>query len=484
MLGIPVFDIDALRAHESQYAQLDLMERAGAAAAQWLVQRDPALQRALVVAGPGNNGGDAMVMARHLQETGKDVMLVALSPPPQPGTRARDAYDALIAANVTVTFEMPKVGEFKCDWVIDGIFGIGLNRAPSEGYASVIDRINKLRLRGTRVLALDVPSGIDALTGEAYFPAVVADATLTFIAHKPGLWTGPALDYIGECVLLDLELPSPDSLTDAVVVRWADVAGGMPTRLRTAHKGSHGTVMIVGGTDGMIGAALLAGRSALSAGAGKVIVGLMAETAPVVDPLFPELMLEPFETFNAQADVVVIGPGLGTSPRAKDALVRALNLPIPVVLDADALNVLSADFGLRDRLRVRNAPTLATPHSGEASRILSLPIDDINADRIGYARSIAELMRAHVVLKGAGSVCTSATGATTICAAGNPLLATAGSGDVLAGMIGALLAQAMQPYTALVLAVTWHGHLADRLALKKFGRITASDLVHELKRTG
>jgi ADP-dependent NAD(P)H-hydrate dehydratase / NAD(P)H-hydrate epimerase len=418
-----------------------------------------------------------------LAEAGKDVLVVALSPPGQPGTNARDAYDALVTAGVSIAFEMPKVGVFKSDWVIDGIFGIGLNRAPSEGYAGVVERINKMRTRGTRVLSLDVPSGIDALTGEAFFPAVVADVTLTFLAHKPGLWTGPALDYIGECVLLDLDIPSPDSVTDAVVVWWTDLASGMPTRLRTAHKGSNGLTMVVGGSDGMIGAALLTGRAALSAGAGKSVVGLMAQTAPVVDPVFPELMLDPFTTFHPESDVVVLGPGLGTSARAKETLVRALNLPIPVVLDADALSILAADFGLKDRLRARNAPTLATPHPGEAARILNTTADEVNADRISAARTIAEEFRAHVVLKGAGSVCVSSTGATTICASGNPLLATAGSGDVLAGMIGALLAQGMQPYAALVMAVAWHGHLADRLSRKRYARITASDLIVEMKKS-
>ncbi len=482
MLGLPVFDLDALRAHEAAHADLGLMERAGLAAATWLLQRDLTFQSALVVAGPGNNGGDAYVVARHLHAAGKFVLVIGLAPPGDHAPDAQAARDALKAAGVEIHLALPDVAEH-FDWVIDGIFGIGLNRPPDARYADAIEHINRRRSPHTGVLAIDVPSGVDALTGDVYFPSVVADATLTFLAHKAGLWTGAALDYLGELVLLDLDLPAPDAPTDALVVTWAHVVRGLPVRLRTAHKGSSGSVMIVGGADGMVGAALLAGRAAQRAGAGKVLVGFAAETVPLVDVMFPELMLEPFSSFKANVEAVVVGPGLSTSSRAKDIVVRALNLPQPLVLDADALNIIASDFGLRDRLRDRTAPTTVTPHPGEAARMLNITVEQVNADRISSARMLSERFRANVVLKGAGSVCVSVTGATNIAAAGNPLLATAGSGDVLAGMLGALIAQGLQPFTALVMAVCWHGHLAERMAARGVQRATASDLIEELKFT-
>ncbi len=481
MVGIPVFDLDTLRAHETEHAALKLMERAGTSAAKWLLARSPRLTSVLVIAGPGNNGGDAFVMARVLAEAGKQVQVYLTAEPPPVGSPARHALAALKVSPKPIILlpELPERADH-CDWVVDGIFGIGLNRPPDGQFAEIIDQINRYRSAHTQILALDVPSGVDALTGDVYYPAVVADVTLTFLAHKAGLWTGAALDYIGALVMLDCGVPAPQSATEAIVVRWDDVAHGLPTRLRTAHKGDAGSVMVVGGAPGMAGAALLAGRAALRAGAGKVHVGFAGEVAPQVDILYPELMLEPFTVFRSPLDAIVLGPGLSTSRSAKEVVMRALSLPLPLVLDADALNIIHADFGLRDRMRTRQGPTIATPHPGEAARLLNITVEQVNADRIASARMLSENLRAHVVLKGAGSVSVSTSGATTINATGNPLLATAGSGDVLAGMIGALLAQALQPYTALVLAVAWHGHIADLLAKKGVRHATASDIVSAL----
>lgn len=479
MAGLPLFGIEALRAHEMENAGEDLMLRAGDAAAQWLVRHDPSFASALLVAGPGNNGGDTFAMARFLREAGKDVMVVALSLPRESSPDAMRAFNALEQMGVTIEREMPGVG-FQADWVVDGVFGIGLNRAPDVGYRSTLERINQLRTTRTKVLSLDVPSGVDAQTGYAFTPCVIADYTLTFLARKPGLYTGAALDYTGEIVVLDLGLGHPAAKTDAMLIRWSDVAATLPWRHRTAHKGDAGTLMIVGGATGMVGAPLLAARAASRAGAGKVHVGFMAQTGPQVDLFAPELMLEPFIKFREGISAAVVGPGLGTTTASTDALAQAMRLGVPLVIDADALTLISQNTSLADRIRARTSPTLLTPHPGEAARLLHIPIEDVNADRIACARSLSEQLRAHVVLKGAGSVCVNASGATSINATGNPLLATAGTGDVLTGLIGALLAQGMQPFHALVVGVAWHGHLADGMAARGRQRIVAGDLIGEL----
>jgi ADP-dependent NAD(P)H-hydrate dehydratase / NAD(P)H-hydrate epimerase len=309
---------------------------------------------------------------------------------------------------------------------------------------------------------------------------VVADVTLTFLAHKPGLYTGPAVDCVGEVVMLGLDVPGPTAATVATGIEFADVRSALPWRVRSAHKGSSGTLIVVGGATGMVGAAILAARAGLRAGAGKVKVGFVAEQAPIADMMFPELMYDTPEALKSPASAVVLGPGMSTSPRAKEALTKALSLNVPLVLDADALNLVHMDFGLRDRLRTRTAPTIATPHPQEAARLLSISTEAVNADRITAARRVSETLRAHVALKGAGTVCVNVTGATTINRTGNPLLATAGTGDVLAGMIGALLAQGLKPFHAMVIGVAWHGHIADTLAARGIERATASDIVEQL----
>jgi ADP-dependent NAD(P)H-hydrate dehydratase / NAD(P)H-hydrate epimerase len=483
MAGLPLFGIEALRAHEVENRNAQLMERAGTAAAEWLIYQDPSFARALIVAGPGNNGGDAFVMARVLLESGKAVTVVALALPREDASDAQRAYEALVATGVPIEREMPQAG-FQADWVVDGVFGIGLNRAPEASYRAVIERINQFRVAHggrTKILSLDVPSGVDAQTGYAFEPSVIADYTLTFLARKPGLYTGMGLEFVGEIVLLDLGLGNPGSKTDGLLIHWPDVANALPWRRRTSHKGDAGTLMVVGGAQGMVGAPMLSARAASRAGAGKVQVGFItnntAQITPLVDMLAPELMFAPFSKFPEKLSAVVIGPGLGLNAAATDALGQALRLSVPIVLDADALTLISQNTGLADRVRARTSPTLLTPHPGEASRLLHISTEDVNADRIACARSLSEQLRAHVVLKGAGSVCVNTNGATSINATGNPLLATAGMGDVLAGIISALLAQGMQPFHALVVGVAWHGHLADTLAGRGRTRIVASDVI-------
>jgi hydroxyethylthiazole kinase-like uncharacterized protein yjeF len=258
------------------------------------------------------------------------------------------------------------------------------------------------------------------------------------------------------------------------------IAGALSPRARNSHKGIYGDVVILGGAPGMVGAALLAGRAALKLGAGRVLVGLLADE-PKVDILQPDLMLRPAEEVlkRLQIGCAVIGPGLGQSAVARQLLDQALALDTPVVIDADALNLLAADSGLRKTVIARVAPTLLTPHPAEAARLLDVTTDQVQGDRVRAARALAKELRAHAVLKGAGSICTTPNGNWSINGSGNPGMASAGMGDVLSGILGALLAQAAAPYNALMAGVRVHGLAADELVLRGVGPVglTASETI-------
>ena len=321
---------------------------------------------------------------------------------------------------------------------------------------------------GSPILALDVPSGIDADTGIARGPTIRAAATATFIALKPGLLTGDGLDCCGTVSIHSLGL-DPEAMAPPTGHRldWSRLALERPAvlmrQLRNVHKGTFGTLAIIGGTDGMVGAPLLAGRAALHAGAGKIWVGLAASSPPAVDWGQPELMLRTADqVVAAGASAIVCGPGLGIAAAATALLARAIAERVPLVLDADALNAIAKDAALaaaRRDTRGRHDP--ATPHPAEAARLLGTTTDAIQADRLAAAQALASKLRAHVVVKGAGSVLAHPDGAWDINATGNAGLASAGSGDVLAGFAGAFLAQGIDAKSALRLAVCLHGAAAD-----------------------
>jgi ADP-dependent NAD(P)H-hydrate dehydratase / NAD(P)H-hydrate epimerase len=319
------------------------------------------------------------------------------------------------------------------------------------------------------VLAIDIPTGLDADTGVARTPAIRATATATFIALKPGLLTHDGVDLCGSVSVhalgLDVEGGGPASGHE---LTWPALASALPhvlqRRSRTAHKGTFGTLAIVGGETGFVGAALLAARTAVRTGAGKVRVGFVARDYPSADMAAPETMLrDAAAVLGGDCDALVVGCGLGTAQAGRDALAKALGADVPLVLDADALNLIAADSALRERVRARKAPTLATPHPAEAARLLGCDTAMVQQDRLAACTRIAQSLGAHVVLKGAGSVLAHPDGTFDINASGNVALATAGSGDVLAGMLGALLAQKIEARDALRIGVCLHGAAADRL---------------------
>ena len=476
MRADPIYRVEDIRAIEARSAGLPLMERAGLAAAG--VARDMLASgraRVLVLAGPGNNGGDAFVVARHLASWFYDVVVCA-------NDNAHVPPDAAAARNLWRQRGGTIVQEWDSDrnfgLVVDGLFGIGLTRAIDELHARWIVQANESRIP---ILALDVPSGLDADTGMAQAPTIHARATATFIGLKPGLLTLDGPDHCGAVTVHALDVALPPAA--GTRLEWRVLRAAMPEVLlrscRNVHKGTYGTLGIVGGSEGMVGAPILAGRSALHLGAGKVVVGLAAKERPAVDWQQPELMLrDAGEVLEQPLNALVIGPGLGTGDVGRRWLERALRLPVPLVLDADALNLIATDPTLAASVAARGAPTVVTPHPAEAARLAGVDTAHIQRDRLQAALTLAHRLECAVVLKGSGSVLAYPSGKWEINGSGNPGLASGGTGDVLAGMIGALLAQGIARETAVPLAVCLHGAAADALVAQGTGPLglTASEL--------
>ena len=393
----PLHRCAEIRALEQAHADLGLMERAGLATAtlaRELLGEDG--DSVLVVAGPGNNGGDALVAARHLQAHWLKVTLVLAGDPDQFPADARAAYEQWRACGGHCESTIP---DRRYDLIIDGLFGIGLTR-PLEGHhADLVEVINAL---STPVLAIDIPSGLCADTGRVLGCAVRATHTLAFLGLKPGLYTLEGPDHAGVITATDLGLP--DNATPAG--RLLDTPPTLPApRARNAHKGTFGSVGILGGDQTMAGAALLAGRAALLAGSGRVYVGLLDTHGPTVDPQQPELMLRPPKALLdlEHLSALAVGPGMGRSDHAHGLLQRALHLPVPLLLDADALHLLAATPEWHDVLRQRKSGTLVTPHPGEAAALLGISTAEVQADRVHAALTIAREFQAITVLKAAAA---------------------------------------------------------------------------------
>jgi hydroxyethylthiazole kinase-like uncharacterized protein yjeF len=433
-----------------------LMERAGAAAAALAATlAGDKGKDVLVLAGPGNNGGDARVVARLLTERFFRVEVASL-----PGQIAQKPWGV----------------------VVDGLFGIGLAREIAGEHAALVDYANRQRCP---VLSLDIPSGLHADTGRVLGHAVRATHTVTFIALKPGLLTLDGPDHCGQVSVETLGLDVPRLQTPAAWVAAPSLFSGLlKPRPRNFHKGMAGSLAILGGAAGMTGAALLAGRAALKMGAGRVHVGLLDEHLSL-DPQYPELMLRhPDDALGQDLDALVVGPGLGQGERAETLVGAALASDLPCVLDADALNLIAESEDLRHACARRTADTLLTPHPAEAARLLALSTADVQADRVKAAKILAANLNAHVVLKGAGSILVARDGHWFVNTSGNPGMSSAGMGDALAGILGALLAQRYSGESALVLGVHLHGAAADALVEDGFGPVglTAGEVTDAARR--
>lgn len=455
-----------------------LMTRAGRAAADLALQLvgEARARPVLVLAGPGNNGGDALELAANLGEDGLDVVVLYFAPTGQPSTEAAQALARARASRANFADVAPDTRDWSL--VVDGLFGIGLARNLVGRYPELVTALSDVRCP---VLALDVPSGLDADTGVPVGEggvAVRATHTITFIGDKPGLHTACGRDHAGQVVVADLGIaPALYPPAAASVAAPALFAAQLAPRRQNTHKGSFGDVAIVGGAHGMLGAAVLAGRGALHAGAGRVFVATV-DVGPGYDSMQPELMFRTTHDFDIDSRTLVLGPGMGDTLEAMRVLGHGIDAAAPVVIDADGLNLVSASTDLQARVARRVHATVITPHPLEAARLLGVSAAEVQADRLGSARTLAKRLHAVVVLKGSGTVLAAPDGALAVNPTGNPGLATGGTGDVLAGVVGALLAQGWPAWEAAVGAVWMHGAAADQLVADGVGPIglTAGEL--------
>ena len=482
MLAQPIYTVAEIRTLEqrafAEQPEPPLMVRAGQAAAReaQALLRDGG-RHVLVVAGPGNNGGDALEVATHLKRAFHRVSVVFAGDPAKLPADAAAALEKWRAVDGQLLLDIPPQARF--DLAVDGLFGIGLQR-PLEGrIATLVAALNGMPCPR---LAIDIPSGLDADTGAVKGCCVRATRTVTFIAAKPGLMTLDGPDHCGEVVVdaigLDVErlLEAKGRTLDRAIL------DRLPTnRPQNFHKGLAGSLAIIGGASGMLGAPMLAGRASLKTGAGKVFIGMLDDDAPPVDWLQPELMLRRPEALvtDAAIDAFAVGPGLGQDANAQRLVAQALRADRPLVLDADALNLLAAYSVLQHAAAGRKAPTILTPHPAEAARLLASDTTAVLGDRVAHALELARRFNAHVVLKGNGSVVASPDGRWWINTSGNPGMASGGMGDTLTGIVGSLLAQRTPACDALLGAVWLHGAAADALVERGAGPlgIAASDLV-------
>ena len=460
-----------------------LMERAGLAVARLARALQPHAERVTLWCGPGNNGGDGFVAARHLHAQGTHVRVRWIGNEARMPDDAREALRRARAAGVAIT---PWDGggdrgdERPADLAIDALLGLGTRRAPEGPVRAAIEAMSAER---APVLAVDLPSGLHADTGQPLGDlAVRADATLALLTLKPGLFTGQGRDFAGAVWwdALGVEAPGPTA--------WLSGPPVAPPETHATHKGERGDVYAVGGAPGMAGAVWLAARAALAAGAGRVYVSPLDDSAAAVDIARPELMHRhaawALAPSTLGAATVVCGCGGGTAVRA--SLPALLAHAGRLVLDADALNAIALDLPLQALLRARAAQglsTLLTPHPLEAARLLGLGARDVQADRLASARGLAERFGCAVVLKGSGSVVAAPEVVPCINPTGNAALATAGTGDVLAGWAAGLWArQPAAAASAIGAAAAWtHGDAADRhRASGRHGPLRAAELVDRM----
>ena len=457
-MGTPLLSVAELRAVEraaqSNLSAGTLMARAGAAVGTCIGISQPGKSLSVcVVAGPGNNGGDGYAAASELRDSGHRITCVQLAKPVSDD--ARNALTRWRSSGGTTRTELPTDQHF--DVVVDAMLGIGQTRPLQGTLLAAAQWINAQR---TRVVAIDVPSGLDADRGcwLGGVEGVHASETITFISDKPGLHTGDGVDAAGTVTVdrLGVELAS----TRTMLTDPSDFSQIAIPRKRNTHKGSYGNALVIGGAAGMVGAALLAARAALTIGAGRVYVDCIGAPEFGVDPGQPELMFRRYASIeNLQS--IVIGCGLGKNDAARRALQWALDSDASLIIDADALNLLSQGPALSECLAARNATTVLTPHPLEAARLLQTSANDVQFDRITRARELATRFRSIIVLKGAGSIAVHVNGRCAINPTGGPALSTAGTGDVLAGLLGGLFAQHFDPWQA-TLAATWlHGRAGE-----------------------
>jgi len=491
---LPLFDAAAVRDADARAVAAGtpgevLMETAGLRAARVIAGAFPAGSAVTVLVGPGNNGGDGMVVARHLAEAGWDVRVQA------PGARAPESPDGALmtarAADAGIAIHDVDLNALRAGGrvVVDALLGTGTRGAPR---GMVAEAVAALRASGAPVAALDVPTGVDADTGEAPGPAVRACLTVTFAEEKAGLRIAPGRELSGEVVVADIGIPRDLRPEPCAWRATRGVIGAIPSRDPAADKYRAGAVLAVAGAPGMSGAARLCTRAALRAGAGLVVACVPEAVRAEVAMGTPEVMvvgvpagsgvsprsLDAVMHQASRAGAVVVGPGLGRDPGSAP-LVRALlaALELPVVLDADGLWHLGDDLGA---LRGRPGPTVITPHAGEAARLLGRTREQVTASRLQAARDLCGRSDAVALLKGPGTLVCAPGALPVVIDEGSAVLATAGSGDVLSGVLAALLARGLPPADAAICGAALHARAGEIAGLGE-GTI-ASDIVEALPR--
>jgi len=494
----PLPDGAAMRAtdrwaiEERGVPSLDLMERAGEGLAALVWEVAPAGPVA-VVCGKGNNGGDGFVAARLLRAAGRAVRVLLLA---APGELRGDAAENLrrLEEGGPPAHEPFAPGALDgAAVVVDAILGTGSSGAPHGASAEAIAAMDAC---GAPVVAADVPSGVDATTGEVAGVAVRAAATATFAAAKPGLWIHPGKEHAGRVVVVDLAMPAGAPVTPDVGLIGPQVLALVPRRLAAGTKFSSGHVLVLGGSRGLTGAPAMVAEAAMRAGAGYVTALVPASLEPILEVKLTEVMtralpdedgrhgpagLDAVLEAAGRGGALALGPGLGRAPGAQElARAAARGAPVALVLDADGLN---AHAGRLEDLAARDAPTVLTPHGGELARLLDVDSDAVRARRLHHAREAARHAGAVVVLKGDDTLVAAPDGRVAVNGLAAPMLATAGTGDVLSGIVAALLAKGLDPFAAAAAAVRWHA-AAGRLAGAERGAegVIATDVIAALPR--
>jgi NAD(P)H-hydrate epimerase len=482
-----VRELDRIAIEEFDILGYTLMHRAATYSYQTLKQKWPNAKSITVLCGGGNNAGDGYVLAGLAKEDGKQVSVYYLSDPKKLNGDAVTAYKYLQASNINPS-KFSSKNVIDVEVIVDAIFGTGLDRDVEGDYADAINAINS---SSASVLSMDIPSGLNADTGNIMNTAVKADMTSTFIGLKKGMFTADGAECSGEIKFYDLDIPEETyerlkkndnkNISDTVSrLELNSLNSVLTKRQRNSHKGHYGHVLIIGGDEGYLGAARMAAEAAARVGAGLVSIATRSSHASLLSTIRPEIMSKGVETLGElmplikQANVIAIGPGLGQSEWAKLLLARVLESKLPLVIDADALNLLDED-------EQSSANWVLTPHPGEAARLLQTDSQTIQADRFQSIKQLHEKYKGPVVLKGSGSLVSDIEGKVFVCDKGNAGMSSGGMGDVLTGVIAGLIAQGIEINHATKLGVCLHATAADRAAVPDERGLLALDLMPHLR---
>jgi ADP-dependent NAD(P)H-hydrate dehydratase / NAD(P)H-hydrate epimerase len=497
--------LDRKAIEEVRIPGIVLMENAGRGAAEIILKAFPDLprQRIAILAGKGNNGGDGFVIGRHLLNQRLSVKVFLLADPKALRGDAETNFQIflrmkgeVIPISSSLEYQRVKKEIEASDLLVDGILGTGLDAEVRGYYREVIHHLNTLR---KPMVAIDIPSGLDATTGKPLGTAVRASLTITFALPKVGHLVSPGTDYVGELKVIDIGIPRSlvdDERIQTYLIEGEEIRQRLSApRHRESHKGDYGHLLVLAGSVGKTGAAAMACEAALRMGAGLVTLGIPRSLNPIMEVKLTEAMTEPLpetskQTLSLKAlgpilrlcekkKAVILGPGLGTTKETQQLILKLVKtLDLPLILDADALTALATS---PQTLPSKNPSLILTPHPGEMARLIGSTVKEVQNDRIGVSRSFSQGSNAFLVMKGYRTLIATPRKEIFINPTGNPGMATGGTGDVLTGMIGGLISQGEDILTALRVAVYLHGLAGDRVAREKGEKsLVATDLIEQI----